>query len=304
MQGAEKQKQIEIELVKREKDAEMSQKEISYKQQIKVITDDRDYWHTQRHSLDIKSFGTVLENGCDNLWAKFKNFLPNATFVPDTASGEKADRIYREHDGNGNPALSISFEMKWDRDDTDEKNRKKNNDKEILKKLDRNRKQRDCEYAVLVSLLEADNENYDAPFLVSEYEKMFVIRPQHFRYIIENLRLIKSELAHAQMKLAEIKKQNADFTNFQSNWKEYLEDVDYNINLARKHFAALRKKLEDEIDDKRKQIDALDAVGRNLDLALRKAKKVDFQKMAKDSPALLLQFTEELSENTKGKKTS
>jgi len=300
-QSLSKEKEIEINLAKREKELEFTNKETFYKNQIDFITQDRDKWKDLRHSVNIKAFGTILENGCDDLWAEIQDFIPNATYIPDTASGEKGDRIYREVDKDDNTVLSILFEMKWERDDTDEKNKKKN--KDHFAKLDRNRKQRDCEFAVLVSLLEPDNKTYDAPVIVHEYEKMFVIRPQHFKYIIANLQLLKSELAYTNMQLAESKKQDIHLTTFVQDWNDFLEDWGNNVNLASKHFATFRKKLEDEIIDKQNQLDTLNLIGKNLDLSLRKGSKFDLRQKAKNVPALLMQFTDELKENTKGTKS-
>jgi len=298
----EESKNQEIEKIKAQNERDLANKDSFHNQQIKILEDERDRWKEHLHSLSTKDFGNSLEEYCDTEFESMTWLPADTTFKPDTTAESKGDRVYREVDCDGKEVLTIMFEMKEERADTKEKNKGKN--KDWFSKLDKNRKNQKCEYAVLVSLLEPDNKNYDAPFVVREYVKMFVIRPQHFKYIIENFRLIKGELSYANMQLAEVKKQDIDFTNFQQNWNEYLADIGYNIKLASTHFATLRKQLEKERDDKQKQIDELDAVGKNLDIALRKGNKVDFQKMAKDSPTLLLQFAEETNENAKSKKKS
>jgi hypothetical protein len=285
----EENKDKEIQAIKDKKEIELANKETYFRQQIEIVEQERDRWKEHQHSLSIKDFGNSLEEYCDNVFADIQTFLPNATFCKDTVGETMGDRIYRELDDKGNEVLTIMFEMKDERDNS----KTKTKNKDHFAKLDKDRKNKSCEYAVLVSLLETDTKIYDAPFTVREYPKMFVIRPQCFKYIIENLRLIKSELSHANMQLVENKRQNIDIVNFQQNWSEFLQGFGRNVSLAATHFKKLRENKVKQIELIQKEVEELDLVGKNLDLAFKKGEKVDFKKITKDSPSLLLQFSDE-----------
>ena len=286
-------KNQEIESLKDKNELELKNRDDFSKQQIESLERERDRWKDYQHSLSIKDFGNKLEEYCDKEFDSMTWLPKGTTFEPDTIGETKGDRIYREKDSSGNEVLTIMFEIKNERDDTKDKDKQTN--KKFFSKLDKDRKNKKCEYAVLVSLLEADNKNYDAPFTVREYEKMVVIRPQWFQYIINNFRSLKSELAHTNMQLTEVKKKHIDVVKFQENWSEFLEGFGKNVNSAAVHFRKLRENKVKQIDLIQKEIEELDLVGKNLDLAFRKGEKVDFQKIAKDSPTLLLQlqFSEE-----------
>lgn len=173
-----------------------------------------------RMKMSTKMVGESLELHCENEFNRIRSIaFPNAQFGKDNdaSGGTKGDYIYRECDQNGNEILSIMFEMKNEIDTTATK--KKNSD--FFKKLDKDRADKKCEYAVLVSLLEKDNEYYDDIVTVHEYKKMYVIRPQHFITIIGFLREACIKSQHLQQEIHRLNNQNIDVSNFESNMNEF-----------------------------------------------------------------------------------
>jgi hypothetical protein len=207
--------------------------------------------------LSTKMIGQSLEDHCENEFNAIRSTaFPNSYFEKDNnvQEGSKGDFIFRELDDSGNEIISIMFEMKNEADEGDSK--KKNED--FFKKLDKDRTVKNCEYAVLVSLLEPENESYNRGIsVVYKYPKMFVVRPQFFIPIISLLRNAAMNSMKYKTELAAIKEQNIDITNFEKNVEDFKVAFAKNYKNAGKRF----KSAIDEID---KSIKALNQVKEDL----------------------------------------
>ncbi|HPX20352.1 MAG TPA: DUF2130 domain-containing protein, partial [Bacilli bacterium] len=226
--------------------------------------------------------------------------FPKAYFEKDNdaRTGSKGDYIFREYDDNGTELISIMFEMKNENDTTATK--KKNED--FFKELDKDRTEKGCEYAVLVSMLEPNSELYNTGIVdVSyRYPKMYVIRPQFFIPMITLLRNAALNTLKYKNELAEVKAQNIDIANFEEELNKFKEAFGRNYELASQKFAKAIEEIDKSIDHLQKIKDALLGADRNLRLANDKAQDVTIKKLTKGNPTMAAKF-EELS---KTKKTS
>ena len=243
--------------------------------------------------LSTKMLGESLEQHCKIQFDMVHNLaFPNAIFEKDNdaKSGTKGDFIFRENDENGNEILSIMFEMKNEGDETPTK--KKNDD--FLEKLDKDRREKKCEYAILVSLLEKENDYYETGIVdVShKFPNMFVIRPQFFIQIISILR--KSGLASLKYKaeLASVKSQNIDITNFDNKILEFKEGVAYNYSLAQKKFFEAIDHIDKSIKELQKTREALISSENNLRLANDKTENLTIKKLTHNNPTMKAKFKE------------
>jgi len=233
--------------------------------------------------------GESLEIHCENEFNRIRSMaFPNAEFSKDNdaSGGTKWDYIYRELDDNGNEVLSIMFEMKNEIDTTATK--KKNSD--FFKKLDSDRTAKWCEYAVLVSLLEKDNEYYDDIVTVHEYPKMYVIRPQHFITIIGFLREACVKSQHLRQEITRLNNQNIDVTNFEASMNDFKETFWRNYNLAATQFGKAIDEIDKTIDHLNKVKDNLLKSSNNLRLANNKASDLSIKRLTKDSPSVAQAF--------------
>ncbi|MFZ9848795.1 MAG: DUF2130 domain-containing protein, partial [Flavobacteriales bacterium] len=218
--------------------------------------------------------------------------FPQAYFEKDNnaKSGSKGDYIYKEHNADGVEIISIMFEMKNENDSTSTK--KKNED--FLKELDKDRNEKKCEYAVLVSLLEADSELYNNGIVdVSyKYPKMYVVRPQFFIPIITLLRNAAMNSLQYKTELALVRNQNVDITNFEENLNTFKKGFAYNYNLASKKF----KEAIDDIDKTIKHLEdvksALTSSENNLRLANDKTEDLTIKKLTKGNATMTAKFEE------------
>jgi hypothetical protein len=245
--------------------------------------------------LSTKMVGETLEQHCEVEFNRLRaTAFQNAYFEKDNdaSSGNKGDYIYRETDEDGNEIISIMFEMKNEGDETVTK--KKNDD--FLPKLDKDRTEKKCEYAVLVSLLEADNELYNTGiFDVShKYPKMYVIRPQFFIPIITLLRNAAMSSLKYKAELALVRNQNIDITNFEDNINEFKEGFARNFDLASRKFKTAIDEIDKTIDHLQKTKDALLSSENNLRLANNKAEDLTIKKLTRGNPTMTAKF-EELS---------
>ena len=209
----------------------------------------------------------------------------------DVKEGSKGDYIYREKDENGNELISIMFEMKNEMDTTATKH--KNED--FFAKLDKDRKNKKCEYAVLVSMLEADSELYNQGIVdVSyDYEKMYVIRPQFFIPMITVLRNAALNSMEYKRLLAEKMNQEIDITHFEERIDKFKTDFSRNYNLAGKQFNTAIEEIDKTIDHLNKVKDNLQKSLNNLRLANDKAQsQLTIKSLAKDNPTMLNMFDE------------
>lgn len=240
-----------------------------------------------------KMVGESLEQHCLNEFNKLRmTAFPNASFDKDNdaRTGSKGDFIYREETEDGIEFLSIMFEMKNEMDTTATKHR----NEDFFRELDKDRREKKCEYAVLVSLLEADSELYNTGIVdVSyRYEKMYVIRPQFFIPMITVLRNAALHAVQARRELAMIREQNIDITNFENEVNEFKEKFSYNYQQASKRFQEAIDEIDKSIDHLEKIKKALLSSDRQLRLANDKAEDLSIKKLTRGNPTMQQRFAE------------
>ena len=251
------------------------------------------YYKDLKTRMSTKMVGETLEQHCEIQFNQLRaTAFKNAYFEKDNdaRSGSKGDYIYREHDENGVEIISIMFEMKNEMDETATKH--KNED--FFKELDKDRREKKCEYAVLVSLLESDSELYNAGIVdVSyKYEKMYVVRPQCFIPIITLLRNAAMNALMYKLELAVVRNQDIDISNFEEALFKFKDDFGRNYEIAHKHF----EKAVDEID---KTIQHLEKVKKELlgsdnqlRIANNKVDEVSVKKLTRNNPTMKAKFDE------------
>jgi len=251
------------------------------------------YYRDMKAKLSTKMVGESLEQHCETEFNKLRaTGFQNAYFEKDNdaITGSKGDYIYRETDAAGNEITSIMFEMKNEGDETATK--KKNED--FLRELDKDRAEKKCEYAVLVSLLEADSELYNAGIVdVShKYPKMYVVRPQFFIPIITLLRNAAMNALAYKAELALVRNQNIDITNFEENIHTFKEGFAKNYELASRKFKTAIEEIEKTIDHLQKTKDALVSSENNLRLANDKAEDLTIKRLTRGNPTMAAKFAE------------
>ena len=243
--------------------------------------------------LSTKMVGETLEQHCETEFNRLRaTGFQNAYFEKDNdaAGGNKGDYIYKENDEQGNEITSIMFEMKNELDATATKH--KNED--FLKKLDKDRTDKGCEYAVLVTLLEADNEWYNTGIvdMSHKYPKMYVIRPQFFIPMITLLRNASMGALQYKAELAVVKNQNVDITNFEENLDKFKVGFAKNFDLASRKFKTAIDEIDKTIDHLQKTKDALLSSGDNLRHANNKADDLTIKKLTRGNPTMTAKFAE------------
>ncbi len=248
--------------------------------------------------LSTKMLGETLEQHCEIEFNKLRATAFQKSYFEkdnDARSGSKGDYIYRENDEAGNEIISIMFEMKNEGDETATK--KKNED--FFKELDKDRAEKKCEYSVLVTLLEAENELYNAGIVdVShKHEKMYVIRPQFFIPIITLLRNAAMNSMKVKAELALVRSQNIDITNFEDNINSFKEGFARNYELASRKFKTAIDEIDKTIDHLQKTKEALVSSENNLRLANNKTEDLTIKKLTRGNPTMSAKF-EELKNET------
>lgn len=241
--------------------------------------------------LSTKMVGETLEIHCENEFNKIRaSAFPKAYFKKDNdaKTGSKGDYIFKDIDDNGLESVSIMFEMKNESDTTATK--KKNTD--FLKELDKDRREKGCEYAILVSLLEPESDLYNSGIVdVShEYPKMYVIRPQFFIPMITLLRNAAQNSLQYKSELALVKAQNIDIANFESDLEDFKKGFARNYDLASGKFQTAIKEIDETIKHLEKVKDALLGSEKNLKLANDKAQDVSIKKLTKSNPTMKAKF--------------
>lgn len=241
--------------------------------------------------LSTKMIGETLEQHCEAEFNKIRaTGFQNAYFEKDNdaKSGSKGDFIYREKDESGNEIISIMFEMKNEGDETATKKR----NEDFFKELDKDRTEKKCEYAVLVSLLEADSELYNTGIVdVSyKYAKMYVVRPQFFIPIITLLRNAALNSMKYKAELNLVKNQNIDITNFENKINAFRDGFAYNYDLASRKFKLAIEEIDKTIDHLQKTKDALMSSENNLRLANNKAEDLTIKKLTYNNPTMKAKF--------------
>lgn len=251
------------------------------------------YYKDMKAKLSTKMVGETLEQHCEVEFEKLRaTAFQNASFTKDNdaSSGSKGDYIYRETDENGTEIISIMFEMKNEGDETTTK--KKNED--FLKELDKDRSQKKCEYAVLVSLLEADSELYNTGIVDKShhYGKMYVIRPQFFIPMITLLRNAAFNSLQYKQELAVVRSQNVDITNFEDKLNEFKSGVSRNADLTLKQFETAISEIDKSIDRLTKAKESLLKSGNNLRIANNKVQEVTIKRLTRGNPTMAAKFSE------------
>jgi hypothetical protein len=251
------------------------------------------YYKDMKAKLSTKMVGESLEQHCENEFNKLRaTGFQNAYFEKDNdaSSGSKGDYIYRETDESGNEIISIMFEMKNEGDETATKKR---ND-EFLKELDKDRNEKKCEYAVLVSLLEADSEYYNSGIVDAShrYDKMYVVRPQFFIPIITLLRNAAFNSMKYKSELALVKAQNIDVTNFEDQLNDFRDSFGRNYRLASDKFKTAIDSIDKSIAQLQKTKDSLLSSENNLRIANNKADELTVKKLTRSNPTMAAKFAD------------
>ena len=258
---------------------------------IKMKEEEVERYKDFKQRQSTKMIGESLEQHCESQFNKLRSTaFPTAYFEKDNdaSSGSKGDYIFREVDENGVELISIMFEMKNEGDETATK--KKNED--FFKELDKDRNQKNCEYAILVSMLEADNEVYNEGIVdVSHrYEKMYVIRPQFFIPLISLLRNSARNAMAYKQELQTVRNQNIDIANFESEMAAFKDAFGRNYDIASRKFKTAVDEIDKTINHLNKVKDNLLASENQLRLANNKADDLTIKKLTKNSPSLKEEF--------------
>ncbi len=265
----------------------------TYEAQLRLKDDEIARHKEYKAKQSTKMIGESLEQHCEIEFNRIRaTGFQNAYFEKDNdaKTGSKGDYIFRESDPQGLEFISIMFEMKNEMDTTATK--KKNED--FLKELDKDRREKNCEYAVLVSLLEADNELYNSGIvdMSHRYPKMYVIRPQFFIPMITLLRNAAMNSLQYKQELAVIKNQNIDISNFEESMNDFKEKFARNYELASKKFKTAIEEIDKTIDHLQKTKAALLSSEDNLRLANKKAEDLSIKRLTKNNPTMAQKFAE------------
>ena len=276
-----------------------------YEEKIKLKDEQIEYYRDFKAKQSTKMVGESLEQHCDYEFNKIRaSAFPNAYFEKDNdaRSGSKGDFIFRDMDENGTEFISIMFEMKNETDTTSTK--KKNED--FFKELDKDRREKNCEYAVLVSLLEIDNELYNTGIVdVSyKYPKMYVVRPQFFIPIITLLRNAAMNSLEYRQELETIRHQNIDISNFEEKMNLFKEGFSRNYRLASDKFQTAIDEIDKSISHLQKIKDALISSENNLRLANDKAEDLTIKKLTRGNPTMKALFDAQSKEQNKSVRES
>ena len=279
----------------KDKERELLEKSLKerYEIQIKDRDDTIERLKDMKAKLSTKMVGESLEHHCEVEFNKIRaGAFPNADFAKDNdaSDGTKGDFIFRESDDDGTEFISIMFEMKNELDEGS--NKKKNED--FFKKLDEDRTKKGCEYAVLVSLLEPENELYNTGIVdVSHrYPRMYVVRPQFFIPIITLIRNEAYKTLKLKSELALVKAQNIDVTKFEEKLETFKTGFEKNYDLASRKFDAAIKEIDKSIKALEKTKENLIGSERNLRLANDKAQDVTVKKLTRGNPTMTEKFKE------------
>ena len=295
---------LSSELVVKSKEFELKQNSIkdSYESKLKDKDEQIAYYRDFKAKQSTKMIGESLEQHCSIEFNRLRPLFKNAYFDKDNdaRTGSKGDFIFRDFDDEGNEIVSIMFEMKNEADTTATKH--KNED--FFKELDKDRKEKKCEYAVLVSLLESDNDYYNVGIVdVSHfYDKMYVIRPQFFIPLITLIRNLANKSLEYKKELEIIKNQNIDITHFEENINAFKEGFGRNYRLASERFAKAIEEIDKTIDHLQKTKEHLLKTDDNLRLANNKAEDLSIKKLAHNNPTVTKMFEELKSKQEEKKK--
>ncbi|MCR4757305.1 MAG: DUF2130 domain-containing protein [Butyrivibrio sp.] len=280
-----------------EKNRELESALLQEKEKGKVLLEQKEkeveFYKDLKTKMSTKMVGETLEQHCEIQFNQLRaTAFKNAYFEKDNdaRTGSKGDYIYRECDDNGVEIISIMFEMKNEMDETATKH--KNED--FFKELDKDRKEKNCEYAVLVSMLESDSELYNAGIVdVSyKYDKMYVVRPQCFIPMITLLRNAAMNALMYKQELATVKNQDIDISNFEDSLMKFKDDFSRNYDIAHKHFDNAIDEIDKTIQHLEKVKKELLGSDNQLRIANSKVEDVSVKKLTKNNPTMKAKFEE------------
>ena len=288
-----KNKETEKELLKKSLSEEFNSALMAKDALIKLKDEEIALRKDMKMKLSTKMVGETLEQHCENEFNKLRaTAFQRAYFEKDNDSktGSKGDFIYREVDEDGNEIISIMFEMKNEGDETATKKR----NEDFFKELDKDRSEKNCEYAVLVTMLEAESELYNAGIVDVSYKfpKMYVVRPQFFIPIITLLRNAAMNSMQYKAELAMVRNQNIDITNFEAKMNDFKQGFARNYELASKKFGEAIKQIDESIKNLQATKNALLSSENNLRLANDKADDLTIKKLTKGNPTMKAKFDE------------
>ena len=289
----QKEQEVQQTALKEKYELELRSKKEQFELELKAKDEAIAFYKDFKAKQSTKMVGESLEQHCEIEFNRLRmTAFPRAEFGKDNdaKTGSKGDYIYREYDENGIEILSIMFEMKNENDETATK--KKN--EHFFKELDKDRHEKQCEYAILVSLLEADNELYNTGIVdVSyQYPKMYVVRPQFFIPIITLLRNAALNSLQYKQELAMMRDQHIDITHFEEDLETFKKGFARNYELASKKFQSAIDEIDKTIKSLEKTKAALLSSENNLRLANNKAEDLTVKKLVKNNPTMKQRFEE------------
>lgn len=287
--------QLNSQLSQAQMEKEISQNALKekYEQQIKDRDEAIERLKDMKARLSTKMLGETLEQHCEVAFNQLRaTAFPRAYFEKDNdaRTGSKGDFIFKDFDEQGTEIVSIMFEMKNEADTTATKKR----NEDFLKELDKDRNEKGCEYAVLVSLLESDSDLYNTGIVDMgyRYPKMYVVRPQFFIPMITLLRNAATNALKYKQELALIREQNIDITNFESDLEKFKDAFSKNYDIASRKFQTAIDEIDKSITHLQKTKDALLSSDRQLRLANDKAQDVTIKKLTRNNETMTQKFNE------------
>lgn len=264
-----------------------------YEEKLRTKEEQIAYYKDYKAKQSTKMIGESLEQHCNLEFNRLRPLFKNAYFEKDNdaSKGSKGDFIFRDYDDDGNEIVSIMFEMKNEADETLSKH--KNED--FLKELNKDRNEKNCEYAVLVSMLEANNDYYNDGIVdVSHYyDKMYVIRPQFFIPLITLIRNLASKSLEYRKQLELVRNQNVDITHFEEKMNVFKEGFNRNYQLASERFKKAIEEIDKTIEHLQKTKEHLLKTDDNLRLANNKVEDLTIKKLTYNNPTMKMLFQEE-----------
>ena len=300
IQQSEQAKQLAVAQVRQQateaymkKEQELAQAKTKWEEQLKAAQEQVAYYKEMKLKMSTKMVGESLEIHCSTLFNQLlRPLMPNAYFEKDNevVEGTKGDFVFRDKSEDGVEYVSIMFEMKNENDETASKH--KNED--FLAKLDSDRRKKNCEYAVLVSMLEPESELYNGGIvdMSHRYEKMYVIRPQFFIPLITLLCQTSKKSLDAKRELALVKAQQVDVTNFEEKLTTFKDAFGRNVRLANERFAEAIDEIDKTIAHLTKVRENLVKSGDNLNAADKKLQDVTVKKLTYGNPTMKAKFDE------------
>ena len=300
LQQADQQKQLAVAQVRQQateaymkKEQELAEAKTKWAEQLKAAQEQVAYYKDQKVRLSTKMVGETLEIHCSTLFNQLlRPLMPNAYFEKDNevVEGTKGDFVFRDKSDDGVEYISIMFEMKNENDETATKH--KNED--FLAKLDADRKKKNCEYAVLVSMLEPDSELYNGGIvdMSHRFEKMYVIRPSFFIPLITLLCQTSKKSLDAKRELALVKAQQVDVTNFEEKLMTFKDAFGRNVRMANERFADAIDEIDKTIAHLTKVRENLVKSGDNLNAADKKLQDVTIKRLTNGNPTMKAKFDE------------